>query len=230
MDTESELLTGGLMLLTVRDLWKSYPGQPPERAVLRGAALSLAAGETLALTGESGAGKSTLLHLIAALDGFDAGEIEAAGRRLSALDETGRAALRRGPVSIVFQQFNLVPSMTVAQNLSLHARLASRSDAAWAAELTARLGLEGLEQRYPEELSGGQQQRVAAGRALAVRPALLLADEPTGNLDETASEAVLALMLQLASETGTAVLLATHSAAIAARLGRRVHLSGGQLA
>ncbi len=218
------------MLVTVQDLWKSYPGQPPERAVLRGAQLSLAEGEAVALTGESGSGKSTLLHLIGGLDGFDRGEITVAGQALSALDEPGRAALRRGPVAIVFQQFNLVPSMTVEQNLALHARLAGREDRSWIKALTARLGLEGLGGRYPEELSGGQQQRVAAGRALAVRPALLLADEPTGNLDETASAAVMSLMLGLARETGTAVLLATHSETIAAGLDRRLHLSGGQLA
>lgn len=218
------------MLVTVRDLWKSYPGLPPERAILRGAGLTLAEGETVALTGESGSGKSTLLHLIGALDGFDGGEITVAGQQLSQLDEPGRAALRRGPVAIVFQQFNLVPSMTVAQNLSLHARLAGREDTGWTARLTTRLGLDGLGGRYPEELSGGQQQRVAAGRALAVRPALLLADEPTGNLDETASEAVLDLMLELARESGAAVFLATHSSAIAGQLDRRLHLSGGTLA
>lgn len=218
------------MLVTVQDLWKSYPGQPPERAVLRGAQLSLDRGEAVALTGESGSGKSTLLHLIGGLDGFDRGEITVAGQALSALDEPGRAALRRGPVAIVFQQFNLVPSMTVEQNLALHARLAGREDRSWIKALTARLGLEDLGGRYPEELSGGQQQRVAAGRALAVRPALLLADEPTGNLDETASAAVMSLMLGLARETGTAVLLATHSETIAAGLDRRLHLSGGQLA
>lgn len=218
------------MLVTVQDLWKSYPGLPPGREILRGAELALAEGETVALTGESGAGKSTLLHLIGALDGFDRGEITVAGRQLSRLDEPGRAALRRGPVAIVFQQFNLVPSMTVAQNLALHARLAGCENPQWSAELTERLGLAGLGSRYPEELSGGQQQRVAAGRALAARPSLLLADEPTGNLDETASAAVLTLMLELARETGAAVLLATHSEAIAARLDRRLHLSGGILA
>ena len=143
------------------------------------------------------------------------------------LDDTGRAALRRSQVALVFQQFNLIPSLTVAQNLAFHARLGRRHDPARTAVLADRLGLAALANRYPETLSGGQQQRVAIGRALALRPALLLADEPTGNLDEATGDAVLALMLELVAETGTALLLVTHSDRIAARLDRRVHLTGG---
>ncbi len=218
------------MLLTIHDLWKSYPGQPPDRAVLQGVQLDLDGGSTLALTGESGSGKSTLLHLIAGLDDFDRGEITLAGTALSTLPDSGRSALRRGPVALVFQQFNLVPSLTVSQNLALHARLCGRHDPIWQRQLTTKLGLDGLENRYPEQLSGGQQQRVAIGRALAARPQLLLADEPTGNLDETASAAVLDLMLDLVRETGTALFLVTHSNTIAARLDRRLHLRNGQLA
>lgn len=216
-------------MLTITDLHKSYPGHQA-RPVLRGVSLDLAAGETLALTGESGSGKSTLLHLAAALDGFDGGEITVAGTALSRLDDAGRAALRRGPLAVVFQQFNLVPSLMVAQNLSFHARLSGREDRDWLDHLTDRLGLSDLTDRYPEQLSGGQQQRVAIGRALAGRPQLLLADEPTGNLDETASAAVLDLMLDLVAQSGTALFLVTHSARIAARLDRHVHLSGGQIA
>lgn len=214
------------MLLTVDHLRKSYPGGRP---VLNDVSLTLARGETLALTGESGSGKSTLLHLVAALDGFDGGEITLDGQPLSPLDDAGRAALRRTNLSLVFQQFNLVPSLTVAQNLSLHARLAGRDDPDWTAELTRRLGLDDLVARYPESLSGGQQQRVAIGRAMATRPKLLLADEPTGNLDETASAVVLDLMLGLVVDTGAALLLVTHSQDIAARLDRRAHLSGGRI-
>ena len=130
---------------------------------------------------------------------------------------------------MVFQQYNLVPSLTVKQNLLLHARLGGRPDLDWITTLTHRLGLAELTHRYPEQLSGGQQQRVAIGRALALRPKLLLADEPTGNLDETASAAVLELMLELVSESGTSLFLVTHSAQIANQLDRRVHLSGGQI-
>lgn len=215
------------MLLQIDDVTKTYPG---DRPVLRGVSLSLAAGETLALTGESGSGKSTLLHLAGALDSFDRGEITLDGTPLSGLDDAGRAALRRSSVALVFQQFNLIPSLTVAQNLAFQARLAGRLDRHWVAELTERLGLAELTARYPEQLSGGQQQRVAIGRAMAARPALLLADEPTGNLDETTSDAVMDLMLDLVRTSRTALFLVTHSERIAARLDRRAHLSGGQIA
>jgi len=215
------------MLLQIEDVSKTYPGARP---VLQGVSLSLAAGETLALTGESGSGKSTLLHLAGALDTFDSGEILLAGTALSGLDDSGRAALRRSRVALVFQQFNLIPSLTVGQNLSFHARLAGRHDPHWVAELTGRLGLSELTARYPEQLSGGQQQRVAIGRALAARPDLLLADEPTGNLDETASAAVMDLMLGLVRDSGTALFLVTHSQQIAGRLDAHAHLRGGRIA
>ncbi|PJE30235.1 ABC transporter ATP-binding protein, partial [Pseudooceanicola lipolyticus] len=151
-------------MLDICEVSKTYPGA--ERPVLDRVSLQLAAGETLALTGESGSGKSTLLHLAGTLDGFDAGEITLAGQALSALDDAGRAALRRKVVAVVFQQFNLIPSLTVAQNLSLHARFAGRADPGWTGDLARRLGLEAVLARYPEQLSGGQQQRVAIGRAL----------------------------------------------------------------
>ncbi|MDK3018318.1 ABC transporter ATP-binding protein [Pseudodonghicola flavimaris] len=215
------------MLLEIDDVTKTYAGA--SRPVLRGVSLTLAAGQTLALTGESGSGKSTLLHLAGALDRFDGGEIHLSGQPLSGLDDAGRAALRRSHVALVFQQFNLIPSLSVAQNLAFHARLAGRPDRDWIARLTERLGLAELTLRYPEQLSGGQQQRVAIGRALAARPALLLADEPTGNLDETASTAVMDLMLELVRESGTALFLVTHSQAIARRLDRHLHLAGGRV-
>lgn len=217
------------MLLDIRNLAKSYTGVGQPMPVFTDVTLQLDKGETLALTGESGSGKSTLLHLVGALDQFDAGEIWLNGVALSTLDDTGRAALRRGPVALVFQQFNLIPSLSVGQNLSFHARIAGRADPDWIATLTDRLGLTDLVSRYPEQLSGGQQQRVAIGRALALRPALLLADEPTGNLDETTSDAVLNLMLSLVADTGAALFLVTHSQRIAARLDRRAHLRAGRI-
>ncbi len=217
-------------LLQVRDLAKSYSVAGRRRMVFSDVSLSLEIGETCALTGESGSGKSTLLHLIGALDDFDTGEITIAGTSLSGLDETERAALRRTRIGLVFQQFNLIGSLNVARNLSFQARLAGRHDAAWMAHITERLGLAGLAGHYPEHLSGGQQQRVAIGRALAPRPALLLADEPTGNLDEATGDAVLDLMLELVADAGTALFLVTHSTRVAARLGRRLHLSSGALA
>lgn len=221
---------GVAMVLKICNVAKSYPGHPHSTKVLRGVSLELAAGASLALTGDSGSGKSTLLHLVGALDHFDSGEIEIHGTRLSALNETQRAQLRRRDVSIVFQQFNLVPSLNVAQNIALHARLGERWDPNWDAELIARLGLQDVQEHYPEQLSGGQQQRVAIGRALALRPQLLLADEPTGNLDETASSAVMELMLELVQVSGAALFLVTHSPSIAQILDRQLHLKQGEIA
>ena len=217
-------------LLRVEALRKSYSTPQGAVHVLRGVDFSLAAGATLALTGESGSGKSTLLHLVGALDNADSGEVFLDGDALSELSEQARARLRREKIGVVFQQFNLIPSLTVAENLGFQARLAGRHDPAWQEELAHRLGLAALATRYPEELSGGQQQRVAIGRALAVRPKLLLADEPTGNLDEATGDTVMALALDLVAATGCAFLMATHSEKRAARLQRRVRLDAGVLA
>jgi putative ABC transport system ATP-binding protein len=197
--------------------------------VLDGVSVQLDRGETLALTGESGSGKSTLMHLVAGLDTPDAGSIRIDGAELGGMNDAALAAIRRETVGLVFQQFNLVPSLTVAQNVAFQARLAGRHDPARDRDLSERLGLGGLAARYPEQLSGGQQQRVAIARALAHRPALILADEPTGNLDEATGDAVLDLLLALVADTGAALLLVTHSDRLAARLDRRLHLSRGQL-
>ena len=216
-------------MLRVVGIKKNYATPQGALEILRGVDFSLEAGASLALMGESGSGKSTLLHLVGALDQADAGDIFLDGATLSTLGESARAALRRETLGIVFQQFNLIPSLTVADNLAFQARIAGRFDPDWQGELTRRLGLAELVARYPEQLSGGQQQRVAVGRALASRPRLLLADEPTGNLDEATGDAVLTLALELVATTGCAFLMATHSARLAARLGRRALLSGGGL-
>ncbi|MBK5926579.1 ABC transporter ATP-binding protein [Rhodobaculum claviforme] len=215
-------------LLAVRGLEKTLTGGDERVPVLRGVDLTLEAGHSLALTGESGSGKSTLLHLVAGLDVADAGQVRLAGQDVGALSDAGRARLRREAVGLVFQQFNLIPSLTVAGNLGFQARLAGRFDADAVAALAARLGLEGLMNRYPEQLSGGQQQRVAIGRALAARPALVLADEPTGNLDEATGDAVLDLMLELVRDAGVALLMVTHSPRLAARCDARLHLRAGR--
>ncbi len=217
-------------LLRVTNLSKSYLGPQGPLPVLRGVDLALAAGQSLALMGESGSGKSTLLHLVAGLDHADEGAIHIDDVEVTNLDDDGRAALRRKTLGVVFQQFNLVPSLTVGDNLSLQARLAGRFDESWRNQLAARLGLSALLDRYPEQVSGGQQQRVAVGRALAPRPRLLLADEPTGNLDEATGDAVLDLLLELAATAGAAVLMVTHSARLAGRLDRRATLAAGRLA
>ena len=219
-----------IVLLDVHHVHKSYQTEEGSLAVLRGVSFRLGKGESLALTGESGSGKSTLLHLVAGLDKPDAGRVLVDGDDIAGLDDNGRAAVRRGTVGLVFQQFNLIPSLTVSQNLSFHARLAGRHDAGWMRMLADRLGLSSHLTRYPEQLSGGQQQRVAIGRTLAARPPLVLADEPTGNLDEDTGDAVLDLMLGLVREAGAGLLLVTHSARLAARLDRRLNLAHGQVA
>ena len=217
-------------MLTVRHLTKSYRSAQEEVAVLRGVDLSVAAGESVALTGESGSGKSTLLHLIAGLDEADGGEITLGDIVVTGLHDSARAALRRDRLGLVFQQFNLIPSLSVADNLAFQARISGKHDAAWQNELTERLGLDALLKRYPEQLSGGQQQRVAIGRALASKPLLLLADEPTGNLDEDTADEVLRLARDLVARTGCGFLMVTHSERLAATLDRRIHLHAGLIA
>ncbi|CTQ33630.1 ABC transporter ATP-binding protein [Jannaschia rubra] len=217
------------MLLTVRDVEKSFETADGPQPVLRGVSLSLGTGRTLALTGESGSGKSTLMHLIAGLDTPDAGRIEIDGQDIGAMGDAARAAMRRDAVGLIFQQFNLIPSLNVADNLTFHARLAGR-DPGEVGDLAARLGLSDHLHRYPEQLSGGQQQRVAIGRTLAARPRLVLADEPTGNLDEATGDAMMALMRDLARDTGAGLLMVTHSTRLADMLDERLHLRAGRIA
>ncbi|WP_087000957.1 ABC transporter ATP-binding protein [Rhizobium sullae] len=218
------------MQLSLRNVSKSYVTAEGPLEILKGIDFDLNAGESVALTGESGSGKSTLLHLVGGLDYPDGGQVLSAGRDIAALDDRGRAEYRRTAVGLVFQQFNLIPSLDVAANISFHAKLAGRHNPAWERQLVENLGIQALLARYPEQLSGGQQQRVAIGRTLAARPPLVLADEPTGNLDEATGDAVLAIMLSLTKSAGAALLMVTHSSRLAQKLNRNVHLSGGKIA
>lgn len=217
------------MLLTATDICKTYPGDAGPITVLDHVSLTLQPGETLALTGESGSGKSTLLTLLGGLDQPDTGDITLSGTKLTGLSETALAGIRRRDVGLVFQQFNLIPSLTVGQNISFQARLAGRLDQSWTDHLVHGLGLIDQLGKYPEALSGGQQQRVAVARTLAARPGLVLADEPTGNLDQATGDAVANIMLELVGESGAGLIVATHSERFAARLGHRAHLDRGQL-
>ena len=218
------------MLLSVNALKKSYAGAEGRVPVLRGIDMDVAAGETLALTGESGSGKSTLLHLIGGLDTADAGSIVLDGQDITQMDDAGRAAVRRSGVGIIFQQFNLIPSLDIAANIAFQARLAGVYDVQGATDLAKALGLGAHLHKYPEQLSGGQQQRVAIARALAAKPRLILADEPTGNLDEATAAEVMAQMLELVAKTGAALVLVTHSPRLAGQMGRQLHLRQGLLA
>jgi putative ABC transport system ATP-binding protein len=218
-----------LPMLEVQGVFKSYATAQGPLPVLLGVDLRLEQGSSLALMGESGSGKSTLLHLVAGLDQVDRGHIRINQQPLEGMNERQRAHWRRTEIGLVFQQFNLIGSLRVEDNLAFQARLAGRLDPAWQAQLVERLGLGDLLRRYPEQLSGGQQQRVALGRALASRPPLLLADEPTGSLDESSSDEVLDLMLELLADSPSSLLMVTHSPRIAARLAQRVVLHGGRL-
>ena len=217
-------------LLHVNNVTKSFETGEGTLSVLSGVSLELSSGKSLALKGESGSGKSTLLYLIGGLDVPDEGRIEILGQDIAKLDDPQRAALRRGTVGVVFQQFNLIPSLNVAANLSFHARLSGSEDKLWTEHLVHYLGLASLLDRFPEQLSGGQQQRVAIGRTLAARPALVLADEPTGNLDEATADVVMNLLLELVQESGAGLLMVTHSLRLAKRLDHQVNLQAGIIA
>jgi putative ABC transport system ATP-binding protein len=212
-------------MLKVEGLVKTVPGG---RSLFGGLDLSLAPGEFVAVTGESGAGKSTLLNLIAGLDTPDAGKVMIGGVDIASLDDDGRTALRRDRVGFVFQAFHVLPHLDLAHNVALPLALQGREarESLLAAEaMLEAVGLGGRGDAYPRELSGGELQRVAVARALVHRPGLILADEPTGNLDPETAARTLALFVDRVREAGTAVLLVTHSAVAAAAADRTLVLS-----
>jgi putative ABC transport system ATP-binding protein len=211
--------------LHARGLAKSYGDTP----VFSGINLDLAPGEVVALLGESGSGKSTLLNCLAGLDEVDAGSIMLAGQDLRALDDEGRSALRRASLGFVFQAFHLLPYLSVADNVALPLRLLGRHDPARVAQVLEAVGLGQLLTRMPRQLSGGQLQRVAIARALVHGPRLVLADEPTGNLDARHASEVLALLRQCTHEAGAACLLVTHSEVAAQSADRRLRLDAAGL-
>jgi putative ABC transport system ATP-binding protein len=198
----------------LRQVTKSYREGDVERAVLRGVSLTIASGEIVVLVGRSGSGKSTLLNVIAGIDPPTAGTVAVNGTDLTALDEHARTLFRRRHIGFVFQFFNLIPLLTVEENVLLPLDLNGRADAggvARARALLERVGLGGRGASFPERLSGGEQQRVAIARALVHDPVLILADEPTGNLDADTAAGVLDLLDTLAREAGRTVVMATHS-------------------
>ena len=217
------------MVLTFDQVTKTYFDSEGEVSVLRGINFELKPGKTLALTGESGSGKSTVLHIAGGLEDPTDGNVRVSGQDLTSMDDAGRAAMRRNEVSLVFQQFNLIPSLTVAANISFQAALSGQTDESYIAGLVEVLGLKSHLRKYPESLSGGQQQRVAIARAMAMKPKLLLADEPTGNLDEATADEVLKQMLNLVTEMGSALMIVTHSPKIASLMDREIRLHGGVL-
>jgi len=212
-------------LLKITGLRKTVPGG---RLLFNELAMRLKAGELIAIMGESGVGKSTLLNLIAGLDAPDSGSVTLAGVDLGALDEDGRAAVRRSRIGFVFQAFHILPHLTLAQNVGLPLallRVAPAEVRARAIALLAAVGLGGRENDYPSQLSGGELQRVAIARALAHRPSLILADEPTGNLDPETAARILALLIAQLREAGAGGLLVTHSDVAAASADRVLRLT-----
>lgn len=216
-------------MLKVANLAKSYTTPQGSVELFQALCFHVDPGESVALMGESGCGKSTLLHLIAGLEDADAGQIFLSGQDVTAMHDSQRARLRRQTLGIVFQQLNLIPSLRVRDNLAFQARLAKRLQPEKLAQLIETLGLTELLPRYPHQLSGGQQQRVAIGRALAASPTLLLADEPTGSLDEQNADQVMDLLLTLVEQTGTSLLMVTHSQQLAQRMDRCLTLHQGKL-
>ena len=216
-------------MLSIRKLSKSY--KQPEGVVLVLDALDfeMSSAASVALLGESGSGKSTLLHLIAGLEKPDSGEIEIEGRKLGSLNESALAEMRRQQVSLVFQQFHLISTLTVADNIRFQAALCERFDADFEIQLIQQLGLGAQLKKYPHQLSRGQQQRVAIARSLLHKPHLVLADEPTGNLDEQSSLEVMSLFSDLVKKAGCSLLMVTHSRDMAAFMDRSVLLHNGQL-
>jgi len=199
------------LVIRVLDLWKDYADDLTNAPALRGSSLEIGAGEIVALYGKSGSGKSTLFNLIAGLDRPTKGRIEVEGQDLELLGEKGRTNLRRFKLGFVFQFFNLLPTLTAFENVFLSLELVAKPEAEAARDALKEVGLAGKEHRYPNELSGGEQQRVAIARAIVKRPSIILADEPTGNLDTATGDQILELLTRRCRESRTTLVMATHA-------------------
>lgn len=227
------MITQSSPVLECRSLGFAYRGGAGAATVLENVNLALNGGERVAIVGESGSGKSTLLHLAGGLEHPTSGTVRVGGSDLGSLSEGERTRLRRQRMGIVFQAFHLIPTLTALENVTLPLELSGLARAGAArrkaqAQLQ-QVGLGAKPDRYPEQLSGGEQQRVAIARALVHRPILILADEPTGNLDSNTGERVFQLLLEQVEDSGAALLMVTHSEALAARVDRRLRMVDGRL-
>lgn len=218
------------IVIDARDVTLRFGGGSAAVDVLRGVSLSVTAGERLAILGPSGSGKSSLMAVLAGLEKASSGKVLVAGADFSALDEDGLARARRGRIGIVLQAFHLIPTMTAIENVAVPLELAGIADPEGKAraELQA-VGLGHRLEHYPTQLSGGEQQRVGLARAIAARPALIFADEPTGNLDEATGEAVVALLFDRLAETGATLILITHDAGLAEKCDRVIEMKDGHI-
>jgi putative ABC transport system ATP-binding protein len=217
-------------LVEVRGLTLTVPATAGPVNILRGIDLTISQGEAIAVVGPSGSGKTSLLMVLAGLERPSAGEVIVSGQRLVGMDEDDLAALRRRDIGIVFQAFHLIPSMTALENVAIPLELAGAADAMAQAEASLRdVGLGHRLTHLPGQLSGGEQQRVALARAFAARPRLLLADEPTGNLDHDNGEAIMALLFSMREKFGTTLMLITHDRGLAARCDRIVSMADGRI-
>ena len=218
------------ILISGRNLRRHYRRGSETVRALDGVDVDVRAGESVCILGPSGSGKTTLVNLLSALDAPTSGELTIGGRRVDGLSENALVDVRRGLLGYVFQQFHLIPTLTVAENVSLPLLfLGRKADPAELARVLAAVGLADRARHLPRELSGGQMQRVAIGRALAVRPRVLIADEPTGNLDRHTGEAIFDLFQQTVREDGVALVLTTHNLALAARCDRTLTLADGKI-
>ncbi len=217
-------------VLSLNDARLSLDGNAGRVDILHGITLSIQKGETIGLTGPSGSGKSSLLMLMGGLERATGGEVRTLGQDLSALNEDALARLRRDHMGVVFQSFHLIPTMTALENVAIPLELAGSDDAFDRAEAElAQVGLKDRTHHYPAQMSGGEQQRVALARAAAPRPDILLADEPTGNLDGTTGEAIMDLLFGLRERHGATLVLVTHAPELARRCDRVIRLRDGQL-
>ena len=217
-------------MIALGDLRLTYPSAAGGVEVLRGIDLSVDAGETLSIVGPSGSGKSSMLMIVAGLEQASAGRVTIAGRDFTGMSEDALAEFRRDNIGIVFQDFHLIPTMTALENVAVPMEFAGRRDAfVRAEEVLTQVGLGERTTHYPGQLSGGEQQRVALARAFAVRPKLLLADEPTGNLDGETGSKVIDLLFDLQRDVDTTLLLITHDPALAKRCARSVKLVDGHI-
>jgi putative ABC transport system ATP-binding protein len=217
------------IVLEAKSLSKTVSSPEGPLAILSDVTVAVRAGDTLAIVGASGAGKSTLLALLAGLDSPTSGRVSIAGVDITDLDEDGRAAVRGRSVGFVFQSFHLIPSLTALENVMLPLELKARRDARQAAaQALEQVGLTSRAQHYPKQLSGGEQQRVAIARAFVTEPAVLFADEPTGNLDTHTGQRITDLLFELNRKTGSTLVLVTHDRALAQRCNRTLELDAGR--